>query len=551
MQDYGIEYTEYYDIYENKFISGACITNEGHLLLCENYNIVNKLIRDEESGTYHVQKIDYIKREHIKSIAELFGDIFILDEKTKSIFKYDTKGMETELFSLEDYYDPLFLYVSKYGIAVSCLPSCLFHFSNNVLRKIDLSFVIEPIHVEQKDSDVFLITDCLGHIVYEVNENGQICWSFGVKDNPGWYKNNIYMPMCAVYGYEDDIYIAEQRNHRIIRIDREGHQINEYGRCLQVGLNDGKLWAPNYVLISRQNKCIYAVLSKSGTVVEIAKNMNTTIYGYNMIEYSIFNFQRSCEWNENLRRLLIADTGHNRVLIMDEIGNIVKEFSEFDTVPLRFPRCAIWLGDDLIITDSQNKRVLLVNKDYKVKDQWNFADRPFCAGAHWLQVGLIDDRNERLLIATSSIVMIFNLADGEMQWTSDIFDMDLTDIHCVQFDENEIIITDTGNNRIVFVDSCNNVRFLDGINTKEGYCKFKSPRMAKRTPCGLLIVDSGNSKVYLIDDEIKKNVIYCVGKGRGLKRGFFSAPRWACFQKNKLFISDTDNHRIVYEELPV
>jgi hypothetical protein len=73
--------------------------------------------------------------------------------------------------------------------------------------------------------------------------------------------------------------------------------------------------------------------------------------------------------------------------------------------------------------------------------------------------------------------------------------------------------------------------------------------MAKRVEGGVLIVDSGNSKVYIIDNEYYANILYSSGEKRGMGPNSLSAPRWATLSKNTLFISDTDNHRIVVKKI--
>ena len=548
-KDIGIKYTQFYNTCENKFISGACLTQDHELLICENHRIIKKLSFVSYSNSYNTEVLDYIKEDDIKAIAEYQGKVYLLDNKEKKVIAYDDNKKKYEILSLSKEEEPLSISVSEYGIAITCLPSCIYHYDKRNITKIDINFVSEPIYIEQKNENVFLVTDSLSHIIYEIDKRGKILWSFGMKDEPGWDNKSISMPMCSIYGYNKSIFIAEQRNHRILHISYDKKVIKEYGKCLYVGLKNGRLWAPNFVLYDKENNYIFAVLSKSGTIMKIHNDVYSTIYGWDLIEYSEFNFQRSCEWNSHLQRILVADTGHNRVLIMDKNGTIIKQISTIDGTKLECPRCAVWLNDDIIITDSRNKRVFLLKSDYSLTKQYCFANYDFCHGNNWLQVALINKMYTRLLVATSQDVRVFDLNNFSLVWSSDEYAIKLKDIHHVQFSENEIIISDTGNNRIVFVNQRNKIHTLEYVNVCGQQKKLKSPRMAKRIAIGLLIVDSGNSKVYILDDEFNANVIFCHGDGRGLKDTFLSAPRWASFYNDMLFISDTDNHRIVIREV--
>lgn len=548
-RDIGIKYTKLYNEKNNSFISGACITQDKDIIICENGSILKKLIYKPMNDKYNVELIEVTLAENIKAIAEYEGIIYLLDNKKKCIITYEGINRESIFLLLPRHEQFIALSISKYGIAVTCRSRKIYFYEDYNFTKIEIDFVEEPIHIEQKKEDLFLVTDSLNHIVYEVDKSGCIQWFFGEKGEPGWNEKSIYMPMCSVYGKDGSIYIAEQRNHRILHITREKKIIKEIGRCLCVGLTNGRLWAPDFVLVDNDKDHVFAVLSKSGTIVQIKDGIYNTIYGYNRINYSIFNFQRSCEWNEHLYKMLVADTGHNRVLVMDEYGKVEKELVSINKLQLQCPRCAVWINDKMLITDSRNKRVILLNAEYELIDEYDFNDFEFCQGSNWLQVAMMDKNCTQLLVSTSIDVKIFDLRNFALIWSSNKSQMKYCDIHCVQFENEEIIITDTGNNRVVFVNNYRNIHILEYVNMDGKQIRLNRPRMAKRVEGGVLIVDSGNSKVYIIDNEYYANILYSSGEKRGMGPNSLSAPRWATLSKNTLFISDTDNHRIVVKKI--
>ena len=548
-RDIGIKYTKFYNENNNRFISGACLTQDKELLICENGSILKRLTYKPMNNKYSAELIKVTMAENIKAIVEYEGVIYLLDNKKKCIITYEGINRENIFLLLPREEQFIALSISKYGIAVTCRSRKIYFYEDNNLTKIEIAFVEEPIHIEQKKEDLFLVTDSLNHIVYEVDKRGRVQWFFGEKGEPGWDEKSIYMPMCSVYGKDDSIYIAEQRNHRILHVTREKKIIKELGRCLCVGLTKGRLWAPDFVLVDNDNDHVFAVLSKSGTIVQIKHDIFNTIYGYNRIDYSVFNFQRSCEWNEYLHKMLVADTGHNRVLVMDQNGKVEKEIMFINKLQLECPRCAVWVNDKILITDSRNKRVILLNAEYELINEYDFKDFEFCKGSNWLQVAMMDENCTQLLVSTSIDVKVFDLRNFALVWSSNKSQMKYCDIHCVQLENDEIIITDTGNDRIVFINYNKNIHILEHVNMGGKEIRLNRPRMAKRVRLGILIVDSGNSKVYIIDNEYDVNVLFSHGEKRGMGPNYLSAPRWATLSKNTLFISDTDNHRIVVKKI--
>lgn len=548
-KDFGIVYTENYGSATNSFISGACISGERGLLFCENHSTVSRLSFEQDTGKYKVENLDISLQDSIGAIAEYDGKVYILDRRRRNVTTFDTDGKEDTVIQLPTEEKVLAMSVTRYGIAITGIPSKVYYFHAERMDVIDIGFMKEPIHVEQRDENTFLVTDSLSHIVYEIDVTGKVIWSYGRKDEPGTDSGEMFMPMCAVYGKHDSIYIAEQRNHRIVQVSQSKELLREYGKCSQVGLTSGRLWAPDFAMYDQKTSIVYAVLSKSGTIVEINGGDYRTIYGRELIDYSELNFPRSCEWNDKLHLLLVADTGHDRVVVMSENGHIEKVIADIGGRPLGSPRCAVWIDDDILVTDSRNKRILLLNLELEVLQEYCLYESEFCQGHKWLQVALMNKKQCELLVATSDTINVYSTPNIELMWSSDDCGLYFCDLHSVCYDGTGTIVADTGHDRIVFMNQAGCTHVLEYVNTDSGRVKLNKPRLARRTNVGLIIVDSGSSRVYVIDNEFDANVLYSYGKRRGLSSNGLSAPRWATMGENEIIISDTDNHRIVIKDI--
>ena len=94
-RDIGIKYTKLYNEKNNSFISGACITQDKDIIICENGSILKKLIYKPMNDKYNVELIEVTLAENIKAIAEYEGIIYLLDNKKKCIITYEGINRES------------------------------------------------------------------------------------------------------------------------------------------------------------------------------------------------------------------------------------------------------------------------------------------------------------------------------------------------------------------------------------------------------------------------------------------------------------------------
>ena len=351
--------------------------------------------------------------------------------------------------------------------------------------------------------------------------------------------------------YKNEYIISEQRNHRIIKVSKNKEILKIYGNTSKVGNLQYGFWAPS-IMGYYGDKILISQCKGSNLNIIILNTKNgktKSVYGNSIIESSIFNFPRGIAWSKKYKLLAIADSGNNEIKIMKN-NKVLTVLTKFNGKSLQFPRYVSWNDEKLLITDSKNRR--LIYYDYQLKKYIEFSSELFNNNfdkKDWLQSAILKD--DYLLVSSSNKFVVYSIENYNLIFDSSLVNYKFKDIHSVCFSSlNKFLVADTGNNSCVEVNLDKSFKVIKNVNLNGRNIKLSKPRYICKEFNKYIIVDSGNSKIYIIDNINNMNVLSCFGDKRGLGYKRFSLPRCSCLKDDKnIFISDTDNHRIVLRKI--
>jgi len=483
--------------------------------------------------------------------------IAILKEKPNSISVYNLKLDLLHECLLKNDFRPIFVELSNSEILIVGTNGTFMIYDASTfdlrhsydLRDIEL---VKPMFVlpSKIHQDQYYIIDSSNHVIKRIDKSKNILWSYGKFNLPSsditLLNSPIFISECDEY-----IYISEQRNHRVLALSQTGKFIYCYGVTGYVGTVEGRLWAPQGIVI---NKNLYIIMCKGGNISMSAIDKNNNIkqiYGTNVILSSNLNFQRSCEFSPKHNLVLVADTYHNRIVAFDAFtGNEEFEITEFSEEKLHWPRCAIWNNDMIVICDSRNQRIIECDMLGVLKDVIHM--NRYYDTTEWIQS--IQINNDELLVCYESNVLILDMKTKNLLWDAKSQGRTYRDVHFATYNtavgQSGIIVSDTGNNRVVF-DNFSNIQVVENILTDSGESvKLSKPRFARIVDEILYIANSRASQIFAVNCESFK-IIQIYGGKRGCGENRLSKPRWLCSINEKyLYFSDTDNHRLVVANKP-
>lgn len=217
-------------------------------------------------------------------------------------------------------------------------------------------------------------------------------------------------------------------------------------------------------------------------------------------------FKASAAWSTTISRrsdsLLVADSGKNAVLETTPNGTVIKVFNSTSFMQLGFgglkaPRGAVRLvNGNMLVADTGNDRIVEIDDlDRKV---WEFKTRlnqPRWAerlpNGHTL---IVDTGNHRVLEIDPKGAPVWALGDG----STDVLN---NPTFAQRLPNGNTLVTDAGNSRVMEVDpKCRLVWMVGGGRALESDRPLRNPNSAIRLPNGnTLIADTGNHRVIEVD----------------------------------------------------
>lgn len=530
---------------------------EGYIKYCGINKSCEFIFREEcsdgKSNTIYISdRKSHTEITPEKNVVSQFESLFdgyryYLIQKPNRLCVYSSDNL-VKVVELDEYskFTPLYICDTLCEIIITFMPARMIIIEKeSFLVKCDLNLMligaIEPLYVQPIDNRL-LITDSSNHTVTLIGRDLSVYWRFGEVNHPGSEGKLLCVPVSAIR-YLNYVIISEQRSHRIIVVDYEKSKIiKQLGIANQVGCTNGLLWAPQATLLDSN---LFAIMCKGSRICikkfNSQKELWEPFWGKEPIIKSEVNFPRGCDFSLENNLLAVADTYHGRVLIYDLEGEIVRILdNENLKKDLSWPRCVTWMDGCLVIVNSKNREVLILDTEYRVTKIYTIPET--LAAKQWIQS--VSIFKNMMLMALETEVLILDLISSKVLWDSSKLLLNLKDVHQATFIQNgDILISDTGNNRVVHI--CDGKPyFVKSIKYEGKNLNLKKPRMVMQYNSYLYLVNSGTSQIYVCTTDLQK-IVSIYGKSRGLNYDRFSIPRWICHGIDDLFfISDTDNHRI-------
>lgn len=276
-------------------------------------------------------------------------------------------------------------------------------------------------------------------------------------------------PRAIAVGLNDDVYVADSRNHRILHIASDGNLLQEWGSFADQASGNapnGTFNEPWGVAVGPDGS-VYVTdtwnhrvqkFTEDGEPVKMWGQYGQPIPDVSESKSSFWG-PRGIAVDQN-GQVYVSDTGNKRIVIFDSEGNYLTEFGTAGFDPGQFDEpVGVAVGDDgvVYVTDTWNQRVqsFIPNDDgmvYVPLAQWDvhawfgqsLENKPFISVDGNNHVFITDPEGYRVIEFTSDGQFVrtwgdFGTGDSEIGLASGVYADDL----------GNVWVTDSGNNRIL------------------------------------------------------------------------------------------------------
>jgi len=286
-------------------------------------------------------------------------------------------------------------------------------------------------------------------------------------------------PRAIAVGINDDLYVADSRNHRILHIATDGNLLNEWGSFAAIDYNKpfteeqaqkeaptGTFYEPWGIAVGPDGS-VYVTDTWNHRVQKFTKDGKPVkVWGHYGQPVPDDPESKSTFWGprgiavDSQGRVFVADTGNKRIVIFDSDGNYLTEFGSAGLDPGQFDEpVGVAVAEDgtVFVTDTWNQRIQSFIPDqegimYFPFQQWDvnawfgqsLDNKPFIAVGGDRHVFITDPEGYRVIEFTDA---------GEFVRTWGDFGVGPDEIGLaagIAIDPNGVAwVTDAGNNRIL------------------------------------------------------------------------------------------------------
>lgn len=279
-------------------------------------------------------------------------------------------------------------------------------------------------------------------------------------------------PRSIAAGLNDDLYIADSNNHRILHIATDGSVIGEWGTFADLNTGDapiGTFFEPWGVAVGPDGS-VYVTdtwnhrvqkFSSDGRPIKMWGQFGQPAPEFPDSEYFFWGPRGIAVDSEG--RVFVADTGNKRIVVYDANGNYLTEFGSGGFDPGQFDEpvgVAVGTDNTVYVTDTWNQRIQSFvpietsgnEVFFQALAQWDvngwfgqsLDNKPFIAVDANNHVFITDPEGYRVIEFTSSGEFVrtwgdFGIAADQLGLPSGIF------VDPLGF----VWVTDPGNNRIL------------------------------------------------------------------------------------------------------
>ena len=276
-------------------------------------------------------------------------------------------------------------------------------------------------------------------------------------------------PRAIATGLNDDLYVADSRNHRILHIASDGSLLHEWGTFADQATGDvpiGTFNEPWGVAVGPDGS-VYVSDTWNHRVQKFSEDGEPIkIWGQYGQPLPEVPESKSSFWGprgiavDSQGRVFVADTGNKRIVVFDSEGNYITEFGTAGLDPGQFDEpvgVAVANDGTVIVTDTWNQRIqaFMPSEDgmlYLPSAQWDvnawfgqsLENKPFIAVNADKHVFITDPEGYRVIEFTENGEFVrtwgdFGVGPSEIGLAAGIA-VDLSGF---------IWVTDAGNNRIL------------------------------------------------------------------------------------------------------
>jgi predicted membrane-bound mannosyltransferase/DNA-binding beta-propeller fold protein YncE len=305
--------------------------------------------------------------------------------------------------------------------------------------------------------------------VQDPYESGTITLSADLILGPERYPLGLNAPRAIASGINNDLYIADSRNHRILHIATDGNLIDQWGSYADAFTSDAPIGTFNEpwgvavgpdgsVYVSDTWNHRVQKFAGDGAPIKMWGQYGQPLPGVSESASSFWGPRGiAVDGNGNV---LVADTGNKRIVVFDKDGNYITEFGTAGFDPGQFDEpvgVAVAPNGTVYVTDTWNQRIQAFTPSedgtfYFPTQQWDvngwfgqsLDNKPFIAVGGNGDVFITDPEGYRIIEFTG---------DGQFVRTWGDFGNAPEEIGLaagVAVDPSGFVwVTDAGNNRIL------------------------------------------------------------------------------------------------------
>ena len=141
----------------------------------------------------------------------------------------------------------------------------------------------------------------------------------------GCYGNNagqLYRPIDVTYLNDDNILVADERNHRIQQFNvQTGNSVKSFGKK---GTGDGEFQNPNSVCVDEEGRVIVADFYNNR--IQVLSQDGEPLFQFGNSGPEKLSNPRSCIYHES--KFIVSDRGNNCLKVFDNTGKFLYKIGE-------------------------------------------------------------------------------------------------------------------------------------------------------------------------------------------------------------------------------